>query len=108
MTATINWTVTEMTCYPEAAGQADVVFAVYWVCTGVQDTYSSQVFAQSACNVPLPSDSFTPYADLTQDQVLGWIWNNGVDKETTELQVQSLIDAQINPPVVILPLPWVA
>jgi len=108
MAATITWTVTEMTCYPEAENYTDVVFAVYWVCSGVQDTYSTQVAALSACNVPLPSTSFTPYADLTQEQVLDWIWTNGVDRAAVELQVQALIDLQINPPVVILPLPWTA
>ena len=78
MAATITWTVTEMTCYPEAEGQPDVVFGVYWVCKGVQDTYSTQVAAPSACNIPLPTASFIPYADLTQEQVLNWIWANGV------------------------------
>ena len=97
-----------MTCYPEADGQPDVVFGVYWVCSGVQDTYSTQVAAPNACDIPLPTASFIPYADLTQAQVLEWVWTNGVDKAAVELQVQALIDVQINPPVVILPLPWAA
>jgi hypothetical protein len=97
-----------MTCYPEVEGYTDVVFGVYWVCSGVQDTYSTQVAARSACIIPLPTASFIPYADLTQEQVLDWIWANGVDKAAVELQVQDLIDLQINPPVVTLPLPWAA
>lgn len=108
MAATITWTVTEMTCYPEADGHPDVVFGVYWVCSGVQDTYSTQVAAPNACDIPLPTASFIPYADLTQAQVLEWVWTNGVDKAAVELQVQALIDIQMNPPVVILPLPWAA
>jgi len=108
MSATITWTVTEMNCYPTAEGQPNVVFEVYWICSGVQDTYSNFVAAVSACNIPLSTTSFTPYADLTQAQVLGWIWANGVDQSAVELQVQALIDVQINPPVVILPLPWAA
>ena len=59
--------------------------------------------------MPTPaSGTFTPYADLTQDQVLGWVWANGVDKDTTEAAVQSMIDNQINPPIVTPPLPWTA
>jgi hypothetical protein len=50
---------------------------------------------------------FTPYADLTQDQVLGWIWTAGVDKVNVELDLASQIELQVNPPVVVLPLPWV-
>jgi hypothetical protein len=58
--------------------------------------------------VPTPTGTtFTPYADLTQEQVLGWVWDNGVDKDATEAAVQQQIDYQINPPVVTPPLPWV-
>jgi hypothetical protein len=51
---------------------------------------------------------YTPYADLTQDQVLGWVWSSGVDKDATEAAVQQQIDNAINPPVVTPQLPWLA
>jgi hypothetical protein len=63
--------------------------------------YSTASFGQ-------PGDPFTPYADLTQDQVLGWVWANGVDKDATEAAVAGQIEAQINPPVIQPPLPWAA
>jgi hypothetical protein len=50
--------------------------------------------------------TFTPYANLTQEQVLGWIWANGVDKASAEAAVQTQIDNQINPPVTSPALPW--
>jgi hypothetical protein len=50
---------------------------------------------------PVPSP-----LQLAQDQVLGWIWANGVDQAVTEAAVQQQIDNQINPPVVTPPLPW--
>jgi hypothetical protein len=56
--------------------------------------------------VPAPTGTFTPYADLTQEQVLGWIWANGVDQTATEAAVQSQINNQINPPVLNLNPPW--
>lgn len=112
MSATINWTVTQMDCYPQEAGQTDVVFTVHWTCSGTQDsngvTYNSYVY--STCAVPAPAEGtpFTPYDDLTQEQVLGWVWANGVDQTATEAAVQQQIDNQINPPVVTPPLPWAA
>lgn len=107
MTATITWTVTQMDCYPQADNETDVVFNVHWTCSGTQDAYSASVY--STCGVPLSGEGpFTPYADLTQEQVLGWVWVNGVDKAATEAVVQQQIDNQINPPVVTPPLPWVA
>lgn len=104
---TFNWTVTTMDCYPQEGSETDVVFNVHWTCSGAQDTYNGSVY--STCSVPAPSGgAFTPYASLTQNQVLGWIWANGVDKTATEAAVQQQINNQINPPVVTPPLPWSA
>lgn len=105
MSATITWSITALDCYPQAEGQTDVVFVCHWTCAGVQDAYNASVY--STCSVPAPSGpDFTPYADLTQEQVLGWVWANGVDQKATEVTVQAQIDNLINPPVVQLPLPW--
>ena len=101
----ITWTVTAMDCYPQADNETDVVFNVHWTCSGTDGTYNGSVY--STCAVPLSSTgTFTPYADLTQDQVLGWIWANGVSKDVTEAAVEQQIQNQIDPPVVQLPLPW--
>lgn len=101
---TFNWQVTAMDCYPQEGSETDVVFTVHWTCSGTQDAYSASVY--STCSVPAPEGAFTPYADLTQEQVLGWIWANGVDKAVTEAAVQQQINAKINPTVVTPPLPW--
>jgi hypothetical protein len=37
------------------------------------------------------------YADLTQEQVLGWIWANGVDKDAVEAALAAQIEAKKNP-----------
>lgn len=105
--AVITWTVTAMDCYPQQGDETDVVFNVHWTCSGVQDTYSASIY--STCTVPAPTGAaFTPYADLTQDQVLGWVWADGVDKDATEAAVQQQINSQINPSVVTPSLPWAA
>jgi hypothetical protein len=44
------------------------------------------------------------YDDLTEAQVLAWIWES-VDKDATEAAVQAKIDAQKNP-VTATGLPW--
>ena len=121
MSATFTWSVTAMDCYPVEQGNADVVFNVHWTCAGVENTYSASfidthsseqnTFSASVyntCQVPYAGGQFTPYEDLTQAEVLGWIWANGVDKDVTEEAVQSMINNLINPPVVTPPLPWSA
>ena len=103
---TTTWTITAMDAYPQAQGQTDVVFNVHWTCSGVQDEYIASII--NTCQVEFAGGTYTPYEDLTQEQVLGWIWNSGVDKDVTEAAVQQQIDAQINPTVVTPPLPWSA
>lgn len=104
MTITYNWVVEQMNCYPTVDSYTDVVFDVCWRLIGTDGTYTGTVY--SSVNVPTPGDPFTPYDQLTQDQVLGWVWANGVDKDSAEAAVAQQIANQINPPVVNPPLPW--
>ena len=109
--STIVWNISAMNCYPQAEGETDVVFTVHWQCNGTQEqdgkTYNGSVY--STCGVTYTAGSpYTPYADLTLDQVLGWIWASGVDKDATEAAVQQQIDNAINPPVITPQLPWLA
>ena len=101
---TITWNISQLDCVPQAPEGADYVVTAHWQCTGVDGAYSGQVY--STTSFAVVEGAFTAYADLTQDQVLGWVWANGVDKAATEAAVQQQIDNQINPPIVAPPLPW--
>jgi hypothetical protein len=98
------WSIVSMPAYSQIDGQTDVVFEVNWQCQAQEDAYT----ALSAGSVPVTytaGSPFTPYADLTQDQVWGWV-NPQIDRPAIEANLQALIDAQKNPPVVTPPLPW--
>ena len=109
MSATFSWIVEWMQTTPTSADPSEAVLQVGWRVNGEQEdngkTYTATVY--STCSLP-PADpaSFTPYADLTQDQVLGWVWANGVNQTSAEQAVQSNISNQISPPTQILPPPW--
>ena len=103
---TITWTIEWMQTTPTTATPPEVVLTAGWRCSGIDGLYSGTVY--STCSFPMPTEggTFTPYADLTQDQVLGWCWANGVNKDATEAAVQAQINNQINPPTIQPPLPW--
>ena len=101
---TVTWSVNAMDCNPTAQGQADVVFNVHWTCSGTQDTYSASI--NNTCPVEFAGGTYTPFEQLTKEQVLTWIWSNGVDKATVEAAVEQRIQEQINPPVVTKHVPW--
>jgi hypothetical protein len=107
----MDWQVSNLDCKVSEDNLSDVVFNVHWRCSATEvdgdKTYSASVY--STCSVPGPNPaSFTPYASLTQEQVLGWIWANGVDKDATEAAVAQQIENQKNPPIVAPALPWAA
>jgi hypothetical protein len=102
---TITWDISVLDCLPQSAEGADYVICCHWQCTGVDGAYTGQVYSTTSFSVT-EGTAFTPYADLTQAQVLGWIWANGVDKDATEAAVEQQIETQKNPPIVNPPLPW--
>jgi hypothetical protein len=101
----ISWLIERLLVKPTEGSLTDVVITADWRCNGSQDQYSGTCYG-SASFAP-PTENFTPYEDLTQDQVLGWCFSNGVDQTAIEANVTQQIQNQINPPVVSLPLPWV-
>lgn len=112
MSATMVWQIQWMQASTQKInGFQQVVMTAGWICVGSQEsfgqTYNGSVYGTASFTPPQAGDpDFTPYADLTQDQVLGWVWANGVDQAATEASVQAQIDNQINPPIVQPPLPW--
>jgi hypothetical protein len=111
MSATFTWTIANMQVVPQLDGQTDVVVQATWVCTGVEDangkTYTNSANGGGAFTAPQQGQPFTPYDQLTQEQVLGWVWQT-ISQEKIESGVQGQLNNQINPPTVDLPLPWVA
>jgi hypothetical protein len=102
---TILWIIERLLVKPTEGSLADVVITADWRCNGTQDNYSGTCYG--SCSFQPPTGEFTPYEDLTQEQVLNWCYENGVDKTAIEANVTQQIENQIDPPVVTLPLPWV-
>lgn len=107
MATTISWIVQQMDCYPTEDGQTDVVFTVHWRCNGVDGDYAGTSYGTQSVTY-VAGEPFTPYADLTQDQVIGWVQDAMGPEQvaSVEANVEQQIQDQINPPVVSPPLPW--
>jgi len=101
---TIIWIIERLLVRKVEGSLTDVVITADWRCNGTQDQYSGTCYG--SCSFQPPSGEFTPYEDLTEQQVLDWCYANGVDQAAIEANVTAQIENQINPPVVTLPLPW--
>jgi hypothetical protein len=107
MSNTYNWVIEQLDCYPEKDGHTDVVFTAHWRLNGSDGTNIATVYGSVGLTYE-EGAPFTPYDELTQPQVVGW-----VQAALGGEQVQSLTDnvaaqlaALANPPVVAPPLPW--
>jgi hypothetical protein len=102
---TLSWIIERLLVKPTEGTLTDVVITADWRCNGSQDNYSGTCYG--SCSFQPPSGEFTPYEDLTEQQVLDWCFANGVDQAAIEANVTAQIENQINPPVIAPPLPWV-
>ena len=100
----ISWIIERLLVKPTEGTLTDVVITADWRCNGSQDNYSGTCYGSASFQPP--SGSFTPYDQLTEQQVLDWCYANGVDKTAIEANVSLQIENQINPPVIAPPLPW--
>ena len=110
MSAIITWHVTELGVENRLVdGHDDMVSVVYWECSGVQED-DTNTYAATLCRntvIPYnPSAHYVLYADLTEEEALEWVFEQDSIKANTEAEIQSMIDAQITPPIVTPALPW--
>jgi hypothetical protein len=105
---TFTWAVTAL--YTETiADQQDYVVIANYTLVGVDGEYTASLSNTARFSTESVSE-FIPYADLTNEIVIGWIQEElGVDGVANlEACVQGQIDSLINPPVapVNTPLPF--
>ena len=105
MTATFNWTILQ--CDRELSDGG--ITTAHWRVNATQTLEDVEFTASSygTCGfTPDPeSGDYTPYAEVTEVEVLGWCWANGVDQESIEDSLQANIDLQMNP-VIVSGVPW--
>jgi hypothetical protein len=107
MTITNTWHIVQMEAYPEYEGEPDVVFTVHWTLSATDGTYTGSVYGSIGVALT-EGGTFTPFADLTKAQVIGWVHNAMGEEQVAacEASVAGQIESQINPSVVKPPLPW--
>jgi hypothetical protein len=95
---TTTWTISQL----DRQTSDGFVYQAHWQATAVDGDYSASTYATCSWSDGTPT---VAYNQLTQETVLGWIWANGIDKETTEAALAAQIEAQKNP-TTATGLPW--
>ena len=96
----ITWTITTL----DREVSNGFVTTAHWTASAVDGDYSASIYSTCSWAEGTP---VVPYADLTQETVLNWVWANGVDKSATETALAAQIELQKNP-VTATGTPWSA
>ena len=92
MAITNTWKVTDMTHVDADGG----VIKAYWSCTansGTDPAYTAVEGGKLLCTYDASSGSYIPYADLTEADVLGWIWTSLIEDEETAAEAKARVEA---------------
>ena len=96
--STIVWNISQL----DRQTSDGFVTTAHWQANATDGDYSASAY--STCSWS-DGTATIPYADLTKETVLGWIWANGVDKDATEAALNAQIELQKNP-VKATGVPW--
>ena len=107
---TYEWNCKTVDAYPQEGGNADVVYNVHWIVTGVSDIldpqgnpYSSRNIGTQILNVSdIPN--FIPFEDLTNEEVVDWTKNAMGEEQVAaiETNIAASVELLINPTSVTL------
>lgn len=102
-----TWIVEQLTSYPTAEGEIDVVFSAAWRLNGTDGEHFATMYG-SVGVIYESGEPFTPYANVTSEMAVTWVKdalgaNTIIDYETN---IDNQIALLIAPKQVVLPLPW--
>ena len=107
MSSTITWKIDALDCRAAVGELQNVVSTIHWRANAQDDATGITASIYSTAGVTFdPEAAFVDFTSLTEQQVLDWLWNSGVDKDQTEQNLQSQLDALITPAIVTPSLPW--
>ena len=104
----IEWRVLSMNCLKNLDGLVDVVYEINWLCYAMVNGFdgATQGYAFVQYN---PEVAYTPFNQLTQDQVIDWVKDAMGKDAVSQNEQQAIAFAQEKamPKIVTPPLPWI-
>ena len=111
-----TWSISQMDDYivgPAGPYEGDsrVIFLIHWQCTDQQtvdeETYHARVYSTQNLQPFTATAPFTPWADVTQEQALGWL-HETMGSEAV-LRVETAVETRLYDkmhPIIETGLPW--
>jgi hypothetical protein len=80
----------------------DFITTAHWTATAIDGDYTASIYSTCSWADGTPT---IPYSDVTEAEVLAWVWDSGVSKDATEAALAQNIELQKNP-VTATGTPW--
>ena len=108
MSITNTWNIVALNCQPTADKLVDYVVTAHWTLSATDGTYTGSVYGTASFEVDPTKTPYTAFADITLEQAIAWTQGSLGEEQVAsyEKAVADQIEAQINPTIVTLPLPW--
>ena len=102
--STHTWKVVSLDAQPSHEGHSNVINTVHWTLTGVDGEHTASSYG--SVGVTYDADApFTEYDNLTEADVLAWVWDS-VDKTEQEANVEKELAELASPSKVTLSPAW--
>lgn len=89
---TYNWTIAQLERQTDTGG----VIVAHWRVSAEDGDYTASAYGTAGFTPDPDAPDFVPYADLTEADVLAWVWDS-VDKTETEANLAQQIEDQKAP-----------
>ena len=89
MAISTTWSVSNMTRNEADGG----IVTVYWSCVASDGTYSATEGGKLRCEPDADADGFVAYAELSEADVLGWVYTSLIEEEETADEAKARIEA---------------
>ena len=90
MSITTTWSVSDMTHKDSDGG----VSLAYWSLIATDGTYSAQEGGKLRCTADPSASDYIAYADLTEADVLGWVYSSLIVDDETAAEAKARIEAE--------------
>jgi hypothetical protein len=108
MTISIVWKVDKIECQVGHYGIDRFISKIWYsvTATGTDGEISATGATEGFASIQPIGDEFSQLDDLTEAQVVSWLWDNGVDRVSAETEVTRQVNEKLYPAVIIIDSPW--
>ena len=107
---TYDWNCKTVDAYVEKDNEADVVYNVHWIVTGVSDTMDPENNPYQATSIGTqtlnsdPESEFIPFDQVTNEEVVAWTQEAMGEEQVANIEagIDSQIESMIHPTTVTL------